>query len=100
MKTKSGVEVTRKLKNCPYGNVGIVVAGNTEFLISYNTTVGEVFTNEKGCRIVRIFGLYSRTTRKHISFWMRELGSSFTIAKMCVEDNMDYNLTTGEFVAA
>ena len=43
-------------------------------------------------------GLYSMTTRKHISAFMREYGNGFTFqnVKDCYEKHLTLNITTGE----
>ena len=64
--------------------------GNT-YLYSYDTKVAEI----RGGWL-RIFGLYSMTTRKHISWFMRELGLTYQLAKKLYEDYMVMNIYTGE----
>ena len=64
--------------------------GNT-YLYSYDTKVAEV----RGGWL-RIFGLYSMTTRKHIGWFMRELGYNYQLAKKLYEDYMMMNIYTGE----
>ena len=61
-------------------------------LYSYTTCVAEV---QDGW--LRINGLYSMTTRKHIGAFMRELGGfTYQLAKQLYEDNMMMNIYTGE----
>lgn len=61
-------------------------------LYSYTTKVAEVRDGW-----LRIFGLYSMTTRRHISWFMRELGRfNYQLAKQLYEDNKIYNIFTGE----
>ena len=67
--------------------------GNT-YLYSYSTKVAEVRDGW-----LRIFGLYSMTTRKHISWFMRELGLDYKLAKQLYEDYMTMNIYTGEVKA-
>ncbi len=64
-------------------------------LYSYTTKVAEVRDNW-----LRIFGLYSMTTRKHISWFMRELGLTYQLAKQLYEDDMIMNVETGEVTPA
>lgn len=60
-------------------------------LYSYTTRVAEV---QNGW--LRIKGLYSMTTRKHISWFMRELGFDYQTAKRLYEDDKEMNIYTGE----
>lgn len=60
-------------------------------LYSYTTRVAEV---QNGW--LRVKGLYSMTTRKHISWFMRELGLDYQTAKHLYEDDKEMNIYTGE----
>ena len=61
-------------------------------LYSYTTCVAEV---KDGW--IHINGLYSMTTRKHIGWFMRELGPfTYQLAKQLYEDGMEFNIETGE----
>ena len=61
-------------------------------LYSYTTRVATL----QDCWL-RIHGLYSLTTRRHISWFMREIGGfSFQLAKQLFEDNKELNIMTGE----
>lgn len=64
---------------------------NRLVLISYTTTVAELNNGW-----LRINGLYSMTTRKHIGWFMRELGFTYQLAKHLYENNMEMNIYTGE----
>lgn len=64
---------------------------NRLVLISYTTTVAEL--NDGW---LRINGLYSMTTRKHIGWFMRELGFTYQLAKHLYENNIEMNIYTGE----
>lgn len=61
-------------------------------LVSYFTSVIRV--NAEGWLEVK--GLYSRTTIKHIGWFMRELGFSYQLAKQLYMDNKRFNIHTGE----
>ena len=63
-------------------------------LYSYTTKVAEVRDGW-----LRIFGLYSMTTRRHIGWFMRELGKTYQLAKQLYEDDMTMNIYTGEVKA-
>lgn len=61
-------------------------------LVSYTTTVIEI--SPEGWMTVN--GLYSMTTIKHIGWFMRERGMTYQLAKRLYNDNMRYNIYTGE----
>ena len=65
---------------------------NTVQLISYTTTVIEITPD--GWMTVN--GLYSRTTIKHIGWFMRERGMTYQLAKQLYMDNKEMNIYTGE----
>lgn len=82
----------RKLKKMPYANATIIENDSTNInLISYVTTVIEI---KDGW--LQVNGLYSMTTRRHISNFMREFGFSYQLAKQLYEDKMALNIFTGE----
>ena len=60
-------------------------------LYSYNTMVAEVRVEW-----LKIYGLYSMTTRKHIGWFMKELGFNYQIAKQIYHDHKYLNIHTGE----
>lgn len=62
-------------------------------LYSYTTLVAEV---REGW--LHIYGLYSMTTRRHIGWFMRELGFTYQLAKQLYEDDKLFNIYTGEIV--
>lgn len=61
-------------------------------LVSYTTTVIEI--DSEGWMTVN--GLYSMTTIKHIGWFMRERGMTYQLAKKIYNDNVKYNIYTGE----
>ena len=63
-------------------------------LISYTTTV--ISIDEEGWLCVH--GLYSRTTIKHISWFMQELGFTYQLAKQLYNDRKEFNIYTGEVI--
>ena len=107
---------TRKLKSLPYGQAHVVVSddGSIETLVSYDTAVILKMKNfqNSGRTAYRLNGLYSRTTIKHISLYMREEGVSYYYIKPCANtewllilpiegDNFTvryYNQETGEII--
>ena len=66
---------------------------NTVQLVSYTTTVIEITPDGwLSCN-----GLYSMTTRRQISWFMREIGGfTYQLAKQLYEDNKEFNIMTGE----
>ena len=69
---------------------------NVDILQSYSTDVVEI--DYDTCQIT-CTGLYSATTRKHISAFMREKGMNYSIAKNCALDESIYNFVTGEYIS-
>ena len=65
---------------------------NIRGLLSYSTIV--ITVDSEGWMTVN--GLYSRTTIKHIGWFMREIGSSYQTAKQIYIDNYKMNIYTGE----
>lgn len=61
-------------------------------LVSYTTTVIEI--SPEGWMTVN--GLYSMTTIKHIGWFMRERGLTYQLAKKLYNDNLKFNVYTGE----
>lgn len=64
-------------------------------LVSYTTTV--ITIDADGW--LEVNGLYSRTTIKHIGWFMRERGLTYQLAKQLLEDGLKYNIYTAEVVA-
>lgn len=63
-------------------------------LYSYTTKIAEV---QDGW--LKIFGLHSATTRRHIGWFMREIGGfTYQLAKQLYEDNKLFNIYTGEVI--
>lgn len=84
----------RKLNKIPNGNVKVVIDDNGIHLISYTTEVANIINN-----VLTVNGLYSMTTRKHISAFMNEyLNLPYTIAKHCVENNCKYDVIDANFI--
>ena len=89
--------MVKRLKSMPYAQAVVRNYGDIDkdliVLQSYETDVIIVRDGWLHCT-----GLYSMTTRKHISAFMREYGNGFTFqdVKRCYEDNKELNITTGE----
>ena len=70
------------------------LSGSTLMLVSYATPVAEL---DLSTGWLHINGLYSMTTRRHIGWFMRELGNfTYQLAKQLYEDNKEFNIRTGE----
>ena len=85
---------TRKFKDHPHANAWIIEHETGEkVLISYMTPVIEI--DREGW--LKITGLYSMTTIKHIGWFMREIGNfTYQLAKQLYEDHKEMNIWTGE----
>lgn len=70
-------------------------ADGTIALQSYNTIVAEI--NPAGW--LKVNGLYSMTTRKHIGWFMRHFNFTYQLAKQIFEDDKIFNIHTGEVKA-
>ena len=96
--------IIRKLCNMPYAQAQIReyrksegCKRNYDILQSYQTDV--LMIDYDKCTVT-CYGLYSRTTRKHISSFMREKGLDYSIAKKCYEENADYNFLDRKYIRA
>lgn len=88
---------TRNLSAMPYAQACVAVYNeNSLALISYSTIVAEI-----DCEgWLTINGLYSATTRKHISAFMREYTPcDYYTAKELYENGEKLNILTGEVIA-
>lgn len=83
---------TRKLMNHPYAQATVICDDNgNKKLISYTTEVAGIENDRAYCN-----GLYSNTTRRHISEFARENGLTYQFFKQLYELNIAMDLTTGE----
>ena len=84
----------KALRDMPYASAGVSFRKNGDIvLISYTTDV--CIIDKDGW--LTCTGTYSQTTRKHIGAFMREYANSnYHVAKQCYNDNMQYNVLTGE----
>ena len=86
-----------KLKFMPYANAHVKrYSDGGAVMTSYWTDV--VLVNSDGWVICT--GLYSATTRRHISAFAREIGLDYYALKQLWCENLAYNLNTGEVVPA
>lgn len=77
----------------------VVKVDGTISLFSYATLVAHLDTEGW----LKVSGLYSVTTRKHIRWFLKEycknedgIFPGFETVKLCVKDHMQYNIHTGE----
>lgn len=84
----------RKLKYCPYGQAYVKVDGYGGItLVSYTTEV----VNIDPLGWLTCSGLYSATTHKHISAFMKEYTNlNYQTAKAAYEGKYTINIYTGE----
>lgn len=82
------------LKSMPYAQAHIrVLDDGAVHLFSYETLVAEIDSDGW----LRIYGLFSQTTRKHISAFMREYTPcDYYTAKHIYQSDMVLNIHTGE----
>lgn len=85
----------RKFNDHKYAQAQIITyPDNTRVLISYTTTVIEI--DPEGW--LRVNGLYSMTTIRHIGWFMKELGFTYQLAKQLYNDRKEFNIYTGEVI--
>ena len=86
----------RKLTAMPYAQAHVeILEDNSKLLFSYVTLVAEI--SRDGW--LKINGLYSMTTRKHIGAFCKEYANiSYQTAKAIYEDREIYNIYTGEIM--
>lgn len=82
--------ITRKLKNHEYAQAHVEIVNDDDSiiyrLVSYSTHVATVTETAAGW-FLDCYGLYSMTTRRHIGWFLDDIGSPFTFqdAKCSVE---------------
>lgn len=88
----------RKLSAMPYAQAHIEISDEGVItLFSYVTRVAEIDADG----FLTVFGLYSMTTRKHISAFVKEYTPCFDYqsAKACYEGGYKINIETGEVIS-
>lgn len=86
----------RSLEKMPYAQAKVRITDDSRaILVSYSTEVA--YIDAEGW--VRVRGLYSATTRRHISAFAAEYRSSYAKFKSCYTEQLTYNIYTGEFVS-
>lgn len=86
----------RVLSAMPYAQAHVRIGDDgTVYLFSYTTLVAEISPDGW----LRVYGLYSQTTRRHIGAFVREYAKcDYPLAKSVYENDMVYNIHTGEAV--
>ena len=88
--------INKPLKKMPYAQATVRrYDDGSVALISYKTVVATI--DKEGW--VRLYGLYSRTTIRHISAFASECGSDYYSLKKCYTDNLTYNIKTKMYVS-
>ena len=77
----------------PYANAHVELMDNNVYLFSYRTLVAQIENDW-----LTINGLYSNTTKHHISAFLKEYASpiDFHTAKIIYQDKEMINILTGE----
>lgn len=84
--------IKEKLKAMPYAQAYIVRRTNAVVLVSYTTEVAAIV----GGQLI-VNGLYSATTRKHISAFCRQFGTDYQTAKECYLRGLQYDIVAKQF---
>lgn len=85
---------TKKLSTMPYAQAFVRNFDDTVIVLrSYATDVAVIENNK-----LRIYGLYSMTTRRHIKAFCAEYANiiDFSTIKKIVADRLEYDILTGE----
>lgn len=89
--------IIKKLKKMPYAQAHTAhLDDGTIILVSYKTQVAQILPNGW----LSVHGLYSMTTRRHISAFMSEYGNGcdYATAKKIYTDRTVLNIYTGEVI--
>ena len=87
----------KKLKAMPYAQAHIEIYDDTAYLFSYYTLVATV-REKDGEKWIKCYGLYSATTRKHISAFAKEYGLTYQDFKLSAGEPYEVNTSTGEII--
>ena len=91
------VTIMKKFNSHPYANCGVHEIDGGFALQSYSTIVATI--DNDGW--LTIFGLYSATTKRHLSWFVKEFANlTYQTAKRLYTDGYRYNIHTGEIVGA
>lgn len=92
--TRYTMTVDAPIRAHKHAACGVNMDDRGTHLISYATEVCTITPDGW----LKVNGLFSATTRKHIGWFLREYaqGTSYDAAKYAYEHNCEYNLNTGE----
>lgn len=87
------VYVNERLANMPCAQAGILKRKDGLQLVSYETIVCEIINDW-----LHVYGMFSRSTGKHISAFLKQFAPRFGYydAKRCAENDIEINVNTGE----
>ena len=94
------VHVSERLNDMPTAQCGVVKSTNgSQVLISYITPCAIVTPDNYngGGKWLAVRGLYSATTRRHLSIFAQQFGVSYSVVKKIAATDYIYNITTGEY---
>lgn len=91
-RVRKRVTVDKRLSGMEYAQAGIIYEPACEFLVSYETIVAELTADGW----LTVYGLFSATTRKHLSRWGRLHGVDYGILKRLYEREKSMNIYSGE----
>ena len=89
--------IIRKLSAMPYAQAHIEIIDGTQYLFSYTMLVATYRKDNEGTWI-RCYGLYSASTRRHISAFARQNGLTFKDFKDIANEDYRLNVDTGEII--
>lgn len=97
MKSYESIKV---LAHMPYAQAHVRMINGDAFLFSYTTLVAELKKDDEGQKWLKVNGLYSMTTRKHISAFLKEYAPTlnFQTAKDAFLNNYVVCADTGEVI--
>lgn len=82
----------KRLTAMPYAHAFVSTDRNRIALVSYSTLVAEIVGG-----VLRVYGLYSMTTRRHISAFVKEYaGITYQTAKLLCINNLCMDIATGD----
>lgn len=87
----------KKLKEHKSAQCHVAQYNNKEYLVSYTT---DVLITNYNTNIMEVTGLYSMTTRRHISWYLMERFPhiDYYTVKKAYQENKYVNIITGELV--
>lgn len=87
--------IIKKLDTMPYAQAHTETIDGIQYLFSYRTLVATYRKDDEGTWI-RCYGLYSATTRRHISAFAKQNGLTFKDFKDIANEDYELNVDTGE----